>query len=662
MQRIVFALAAVAGCRGSHEPVSAVASGSGPVAAPVLRTDRPPIRLGGELHNGRAPLATPVALEVCPGDKEVVAVDRAGWLRRIRLADGAELAATSLTARDAAELAYTEPAATDGTTWISEVGDGKLDCRNDGTAIAVGAISRTHILLGDDAGMSARADQVKIPFTVDAKGVRTRIAGTANEARFGADGAPRWVDAAGVYELRDGKPIEIVKSERAAIANRGAYFIFVPAEGERDAHTTMHLAGKSVQLPGLADFEDATVTPDGSVVASVLGMTATSWIAGGGKMKPYMLLETAHVPPVGGAKYFAAVDHNTVWDAERPRNRWDHVDGVCGEDGAITALAMTHDETRLVLGCAHHGLRVMNIDTAEIVALGEPPLGAQAIAWSPSGDLATRDEHAIEIWRSGKRIASLAVGAGTGVWWRSPSEVAAGIASEGPIAVLPVAGGAAKKLAVPGVLAPIVAGATRADVAVMIDRAHVYEAKEVAVLRAGKVDAIAIPFKKPRDDSDRHIAMAYRNRMQVCGLAISDDGSHAAVLRGECAFGINREIIALDLTAKTARVVLVTVTAAAPTADGLYVAQWGGAIAKLVNDKPQVIAQHGANVTALAVSPDRKTIAAGGADGRITLVSTAGAVLGVLDAHADAIRALTWSPDGSQLASAAADGVFVWDR
>jgi WD40 repeat protein len=303
----------------------------------------------------------------------------------------------------------------------------------------------------------------------------------------------------------------------------------------------------------------------------------------------------------------------------------------------------------------------MTIETAEVAALGEPPLGALAIAWSPSGGLATRGEHAIQIWRGGKRTASLDIAEGTGLWWRSPADVAAGVASGGPIVALPVAGGAATKIAVAGVLAPMVAGAPHADVAVMIDRAHVYAAKDVAVLRAGKVETIAIPFTEPPHDKDHHIDSMYRARMLVCGLAISDDGSRAAMLRGECAFGINREIIALDLAAKTAKVVPVTVTAVAPTADGLYVAQWGGAIAKVVNDKPQVIAQHGVNVVALAVSPDHKTIAAGGADGRITLVSTAGAVLGVLDAHADAIRALAWSPDGSQLASAATDGVFVWD-
>src|SRR5262249_38234954 len=147
---------------------------------------------------------------------------------------GAQLAITALTARDAAALASSEPAATDGTTWIPEVANDKLDCRADGTAIAVGAISRTHVQLGDDVGMSARADKLTIPFTVDAHGVRTRVAGTAVDARFAADGTPRWLDATGVWEQRGAQPVQIVKSDHVVIANRGAYFELVAAQGDAE--------------------------------------------------------------------------------------------------------------------------------------------------------------------------------------------------------------------------------------------------------------------------------------------------------------------------------------------------------------------------------------------------------------------------------------------
>jgi WD40 repeat protein len=675
MVRRLLLVTAVAGCHGNHDAAPIAGSGS-VAAAPALRTDRAPTRLGGALQGGRGTLATAWAIEVCPGDQELVVAEDTGWLRRIRLADGAQLAITALTARDAAALANTEPDATDGATWITEPGSGKLDCRPDGTAIAVGAIARTHVLLGDGPGMSATPDKLTIPFTVDAKGVRTRVAGTATEARFAADGAPRWLDASGVWELRDGKPVQILDSKRAAIANAGVYFEFVPAEGSAEPFTKMFRAGKTLRLPGLAYFNEASVTPDGSVVASVGFQAATSWIAAGGRMKPYDLLQTSHLAPVGGAKYFAAVAFNAVWDAERPGNRWDHVDKVCGDDGGITALAMTHDETRLILGCAQHGLRVMAIDSAEITPLGEQPIGGDEIAWGAGDRIAARSDGEIRIWQAGK-LATLAKHTMPGLWWRSADELGAVYTTGtyasgapigarrrsigGAIVAQPAQGGEPRKLAIAGLPAvPLVAGAARADVAVVIDRA-VDAATQVAVLRGDRLDTIAIPVDQRPPPKDVLLQQIHAGGARICGLAVGDDGSRAAVRRGECVYDLSREIILLDLAAKTAKLVAVPHTAIAVTTDGAIVALWGGAIAKLVGDKPQVIAQHGANVVSLAVSPDRRTIAAGGADGRITLVSITGTVLGVLDAHSQPVRALAWSPDGSQLASAGADAMLVWD-
>src|SRR5262249_33645264 len=157
-------------------------------------------------------------------------------------------------------------------------------------------------------------------------------------------------------------------------------------------------------------------------------------------------------------------------------------------------------------------------------------------------------------------------------------------------------------------------------IAVMIDRAA-ETVKSVSVLRGDKLDAIAIPVDERPPPKDVLLQQIHAGGARICGLAVSDDGSRAAVRRGECVYDLSREIILLELTAKTAKVVAVPHTAIALTADGAVVALWGGAIAKLVGDKPQVIAQHGANVVSLAVSPDRRTIAAGGADGRVTLVS-----------------------------------------
>ena len=163
------------------------------------------------------------------------------------------------------------------------------------------------------------------------------------------------------------------QSEHAAIANAGVYFESRAGDYPREPYTKMNRGGRWTKLSGLADFTDASVALDGSVVVTVADSTAFSWIAGGA-MKPYLLLEgTGNVPPVAGNKYFAAAHDNAVWDAERPRNRWDHVDGVCSADSRVTALAMTHDESRVIAGCAEGGLRVVSIETAEIARPASRP-------------------------------------------------------------------------------------------------------------------------------------------------------------------------------------------------------------------------------------------------------------------------------------------------
>jgi WD40 repeat protein len=75
------------------------------------------------------------------------------------------------------------------------------------------------------------------------------------------------------------------------------------------------------------------------------------------------------------------------------------------------------------------------------------------------------------------------------------------------------------------------------------------------------------------------------------------------------------------------------------------------------------IGRPSAPVTALAVSPDGKTIAAGLADRTIALYPTDGAPAQFLHGHAGRVTAVAFAPDGSELASASADetGVQLWD-
>jgi WD40 repeat protein len=79
-----------------------------------------------------------------------------------------------------------------------------------------------------------------------------------------------------------------------------------------------------------------------------------------------------------------------------------------------------------------------------------------------------------------------------------------------------------------------------------------------------------------------------------------------------------------------------------------------------INPDGNLVGEHGSRVTALRYSPDGRTLAAGGSDGRISLWSD-GKLLGKLDGHVAAIHALAWSADGLQLASTADDGTIVWD-
>jgi WD40 repeat protein len=73
---------------------------------------------------------------------------------------------------------------------------------------------------------------------------------------------------------------------------------------------------------------------------------------------------------------------------------------------------------------------------------------------------------------------------------------------------------------------------------------------------------------------------------------------------------------------------------------------------------------HRGPIYTLALSPDERMLASGGADGRIHLLDmqTASPISSTSVAHDVAITAIGFSPDGSVLASGSADGVIrVWN-
>jgi WD repeat-containing protein 61 len=155
---------------------------------------------------------------------------------------------------------------------------------------------------------------------------------------------------------------------------------------------------------------------------------------------------------------------------------------------------------------------------------------------------------------------------------------------------------------------------------------------------------------------------------------VSAAGDHVATI------GINGEVAVRTLSgglAATARLAAdtplaafrVSINAVAPTqlATGslrgavqlLRVSDDGAALSRVAS----VPSRGGAFALCVAFSPDGARVAAGHADGTLSLVDAAtGTLAATVDAHQLAVRSVAWSPDGSVLYTASDDGrVGVFD-
>ena len=81
------------------------------------------------------------------------------------------------------------------------------------------------------------------------------------------------------------------------------------------------------------------------------------------------------------------------------------------------------------------------------------------------------------------------------------------------------------------------------------------------------------------------------------------------------------------------------------------------------DNRPTELGDGAAEVLAIAYSPDRETMATGGADKIVRLWEVAsGRIVGKFEGHADAVAGLAFSPDGKRLASASYDrSIRIWD-
>ena len=114
--------------------------------------------------------------------------------------------------------------------------------------------------------------------------------------------------------------------------------------------------------------------------------------------------------------------------------------------------------------------------------------------------------------------------------------------------------------------------------------------------------------------------------------------------------------LALDLVAPSSRVLAIPATAIALSDTTTAVAN-KREVSQLVNDKPVKLATAGADVTALAYSPDGRVLAVGLSTGAIEIYAGADLVT-TLRGHSSAIQILDWS--APQLVSGALDQTLVW--
>jgi WD40 repeat protein len=161
-----------------------------------------------------------------------------------------------------------------------------------------------------------------------------------------------------------------------------------------------------------------------------------------------------------------------------------------------------------------------------------------------------------------------------------------------------------------------------------------------------------------RGDTRKSFTLPESQVHRIGDVAINDAGNRIVVSRRQYSGQPASEVIDIDLAAGTIEPHEVRCTAVAAGDDFTVIAVTGGDLVRRSRAGTATIGHH-PDVTALAVA--HGVVATGGADGTISLWSTAGEPLGALIGATAAIRALAFSRDATRLAGTGVDGTLVWD-
>ena len=362
MRWLAFALFAACSHGADRTPeAKPVASVRSHAASSAVGTDTKP---SGEVIRWNRPKMGAVAF--CPGDVELVTLD-GSWLRRWRVVDGTQLAATRLI-EDAPALAA--ELGLQG-TWRDAGADTlRVGCRADGTALALGLM------------VSDSSETFRTAFTVDRTGHRVRVPTRRHivQAEFSADDSITLMCASeceGLLVWRGGSVADGAKFKDGnfVLAEAAAYVEHVihdpPARGDGLAVVT---AKYRLELRPDTSIGTASVAADGSVAVTDASMSeAWGWVATNGRLGPRLPLapfgQTQTHQVIASGRHFITRDlTGKVHYATRgAKLDWKTIDHPCGAADEIEGfesqvVAISHDESRLAVVCKTGGVRLIPIN------------------------------------------------------------------------------------------------------------------------------------------------------------------------------------------------------------------------------------------------------------------------------------------------------------